>query len=223
MPTALITGAARGLGLEFTRQYAAKGYKVHACARKPEALKGIKGDIHSHQLEVTDYGAVAALAGQFDGEAIDVLICNAGIAGRESGTLGTIDPAVWRQTLEVNTLAPLMMAQAFVEHVARSKERKLIAISSRLGSITHNAGGMYAYRASKTALNMEWRSLSIDTAGKGLICAVLHPGWVQTDMGGSSAPITIDQSVPAMVKLIDRLTAKDNGHFFNYDGSAIEW
>lgn len=223
MPTALITGAARGLGLEFTRQYAAKGYKVHACARNPEALEGIAGDIHPHALEVTDYGAVAALSRKLDGEAIDVLVCNAGIAGRESGTLGAIDPAVWRQTLEVNTLAPLMMAQAFVDHVARSKERKLVAISSRLGSITHNAGGMYAYRASKTALNMEWRSLSIDTAGRGLICVVLHPGWVQTDMGGSSAPVTIDQSVPAMVRLIDRLTARDNGHFFNYDGSAIEW
>ncbi|HSI01955.1 MAG TPA: SDR family oxidoreductase [Reyranella sp.] len=223
MPTALITGAARGLGLEFVKQYAAKGFTVHACARKPEALKGVKGDVHPHRLEVTDYEAVGALAKQLSGEAIDVLVCNAGIAGRESGTLGAIAPAVWRQTLEVNTLAPLMMAEAFVDQVARSKERKLVAISSRLGSITHNSGAMYAYRASKTALNMEWRSLSIDTAGKGLICVVLHPGWVRTDMGGSAAPITIEQSVPAMVKVIDGLKAADNGRFFNYDGSAIEW
>jgi NAD(P)-dependent dehydrogenase (short-subunit alcohol dehydrogenase family) len=223
MPTALITGAARGLGLEFTRQYAAKGFKVHACARKPEVLKGVAGDVHPHKLDVTDYDAVNSLANALSAEAIDVLVCNAGIAGRESGTLGGIDPVVWRRTLEVNTLAPLMMAEAFVAHVGRSKERKLIAVSSRLGSITHNNGAMYAYRASKTALNMEWRSLSLDTAGKGLICVVLHPGWVRTDMGGSGAPITIDQSVPAMVKVIDGLKPSDNGRFINYDGTAIEW
>jgi NAD(P)-dependent dehydrogenase (short-subunit alcohol dehydrogenase family) len=221
--TVLITGAARGLGLDFVKQYAAKGWKVHACARKPEALKQIKGDIHTHELEVTDYKAVAALAGKLAGEAIDVLICNAGISGREATVLGSIDPVVWRETFEVNALAPLMMAEAFVEHVARSKGRKLIAISSRLGSIALANSGRYAYRASKAALNMEWKGLSIDLAGKGLICVVLHPGWVQTDMGGSGATLTIDQSVPAMVKLIDGLATADNGRFINYDGAELPW
>ena len=223
MPTVLVTGAARGLGLDFTRQYVAKGWKVIACARKPEALKLLGGDVQSHKLEVTDYAAVTALANTLSGEAIDVLICNAGIAGREATVLGSIDPNVWRQTFEVNTLAPLMMAEAFVEHVARSQQKKLIAISSRLGSITHATNGRYAYRASKTALNMEWKGLSIDTAAKGLICVVMHPGCVQTDMGGSAAPLTIDQSVPAMVKVIDGLTPEQNGHFINYDGSEIAW
>jgi NAD(P)-dependent dehydrogenase (short-subunit alcohol dehydrogenase family) len=223
VPTVLITGAARGLGLDFTRQYAAKGWKVLACARAPESLKLIKGDIHPHKLEVTDYQAVSALAGELKGEAIDVLICNAGIAGREATVLGSIDPATWRQTFEVNTLAPLKMAEAFVEHVARSKQKKLIAISSRLGSIAQADNGRYAYRASKTALNMEWKGLSIDLGGKGVICTVLHPGWVQTDMGGSGAPLTIDQSVPAMVKVIDGLTARHNGRFINYDGNEIPW
>jgi NAD(P)-dependent dehydrogenase (short-subunit alcohol dehydrogenase family) len=223
VPTVLITGAARGLGLDFTRQYAAKGWKVLACARAPESLKLIKGDIHPHKLEVTDYQAVSALAGELKGEAIDVLICNAGIAGREATVLGSIDPATWRQTFEVNTLAPLKMAEAFVEHVARSQQKKLIAISSRLGSIAQADNGRYAYRASKTALNMEWKGLSIDLGGKGVICTVLHPGWVQTDMGGSGAPLTIDQSVPAMVKVIDGLTARHNGRFINYDGNEIPW
>jgi len=223
MPTALITGAARGLGLEFTRQFAAKGYAVHACARAPDSLRGETGDIHRHRLEVTDYKAVQALAKELAGEAIDVLICNAGIAGREAGELGRIDPAVWRQTFEVNTLAPLVMAEAFVEHVARSQQKKLVAVSSRLGSITHNDGSRYAYRASKTALNMEWKSLSKDTAGRGLICVVMHPGWVQTDMGGGAAPLTIADSVPAMVKVIDGLKRSDNGRFINYDGSDIPW
>ena len=223
MSTILITGAARGLGLEFTRQYAAKGWRVHACARTPESLKGAKGDIHPHKLEVTDHKAVKALAQELAGEAIDVLICSAGVAGRAAGALGQIDPAAWRETFEVNALAPLVMAEAFVPHVARSADKKLVAITSQLGSITNNNGGMYAYRASKTALNMEWRSLSLDTANQGLICVVLHPGWVQTDMGGSGAPLTIAQSVPAMVKVIDGLKASDNGRFINYDGSAIPW
>ena len=223
MSTVLITGAARGLGLEFVKQYAARGWKVHACARSPESLKEVAGDIHLHKLEVTDYGAVKALASELKGEAIDVLICNAGVSGSEAGELGRIDPKVWRDTFEVNALAPLMMAEAFVEQVAASKDRKLIAISSRLGSITHNDGARYAYRASKTALNMEWQSLSKDTAAKGLICVVLHPGWVQTDMGGQAATLTIAQSVPSMVKVIDGLKPADNGRFLNYDGTELPW
>ncbi|MDO8973719.1 SDR family oxidoreductase [Reyranella sp.] len=223
MSTVLITGAARGLGLEFVKQYAARGWKVHACARSPESLKEVTGNIHLHKLEVTDYGAVKALASELKGEAIDVLVCNAGVSGSEAGDLGRIDPKVWRNTFEVNALAPLMMAEAFVEQVAASKDRKLIAISSRLGSITHNDGARYAYRASKTALNMEWQSLSKDTAAKGLICVVLHPGWVQTDMGGKAATLTIAQSVPSMVKVIDGLKPADNGRFLNYDGTELPW
>jgi NAD(P)-dependent dehydrogenase (short-subunit alcohol dehydrogenase family) len=223
MSTVLITGAARGLGLEFVKQYAARGWKVHACARSPESLKEVAGDVHLYKLEVTDYGAVKALASELKGEAIDVLICNAGVSGSEAGELGRIDPKVWRDTFEVNALAPLMMAEAFVEQVAASKDRKLIAISSRLGSITHNDGARYAYRASKTALNMEWQSLSKDTAAKGLICVVLHPGWVQTDMGGQAATLTIAQSVPSMVKVIDGLKPADNGRFLNYDGTELPW
>jgi NAD(P)-dependent dehydrogenase (short-subunit alcohol dehydrogenase family) len=223
MGTVLITGAARGHGLDFTKQYAAKGWKVHACARNPAGMKDIDGDIHHHRLEVTDYDAVKALANKLSGEAIDVLICNAGVSRTAAATLGSLDAAAWRETFEVNALAPLMMAEAFIDHVARSTERKLIAISSRLGSITHCNSGRYAYRASKTALNMEWKGLSVDTASKGLICVVMHPGWVQTDMGGAQATLTIAQSVPAMVKVIDGLKADDNGRFLNYDGSEIPW
>jgi NAD(P)-dependent dehydrogenase (short-subunit alcohol dehydrogenase family) len=225
MPTVLITGTSRGLGLDFVKQYAAKGWKIHACARDPEvaSLKAIKGDVHRHKLEVTDYKAVAGLAKKLSGEAIDVLINNAGVSGEQAGTLGAVDPAVWRDTFETNALAPLMMAEAFLEHVARSKDRKMIALSSVLGSIGLNNGSRYAYRASKAALNMHWTSLSKDTADKGLICVVLHPGWVQTDMGGKGAPLTIEQSVPAMVKVIDGLKSADSGRFISYDGSAIVW
>lgn len=226
MSTVLITGAARGLGLEFTRLYAAKGWKVLACARTPDKLGAIKGDIHPHKLEVTDYPAVQALAKKFSGEAIDVLICNAGVGGeggRGAQSLGSFDAAVGRQVFEVNTLAPLMMAEAFVEHVARSKEKKLIAITSILGSLANNNGGRYFYRASKTALNMEWSCLSKDLAARGIICVALHPGWVQTDMGGSSATLTIDQSVPSMIKVVEALKPGDNGRFVAFDGSGLPW
>jgi NAD(P)-dependent dehydrogenase (short-subunit alcohol dehydrogenase family) len=226
MPTVLITGAARGLGLDFTKRYAAKGWKVLACARNAEGLKGIKGDIHHHKLEVTDYKAVKALAAKLKDEAIDVLICNAGIGGEGGGgaqTLGTIDVEVWRTVFEVNALAPLVMAEAFVEHVARSSQKKMIAISSILGSIKNNNGGRYIYRASKTALNMEWSCLAKDMEPKGVICVALHPGWVQTDMGGPTATLTIEQSVPGMVKVIEGLKTSDNGRFLQYDGGELPW
>ena len=226
MPTVLITGAARGLGLDFTKQYAAKGWKVLACARKADALKDIKGDVHHHALEVTDYKAVKALAARLKGEAIDVLICNAGVGGARGSTsqdLGKLEPEAWRHMFEINTLAPLMMAEAFVEHVARSQHKKMIAISSILGSIANNNGGRYFYRASKTALNMEWSVLAKDVEAKGIICVALHPGWVQTDMGGPTATLTIDQSVPGMVKVIDGLKTSDNGRFLQYDGGELPW
>lgn len=226
MSTVLITGAARGLGFDFTKRYAGKGWKVLACARKPDALKGIKGDIDPHSLEVTDYKAVKALARKLSGEAIDVLICNAGIGGsrgENAQSLGSLDPNVWREVFEVNTLAPLMMAEAFADHVARSQQRKLIAITSILGSIANNNGGRYFYRASKTALNMEWNCLAKDLAGRNVICVALHPGWVQTDMGGSGATLTIEQSVPGMIKVIDGLEPSDNGRYLRYDGAELAW
>ncbi len=226
MPTVLLTGAARGLGLDFTKRYAAKGWKVHACARNQAALKSIKGGIHPHALEVTDYKAVKALAKQLAGEAIDVLICNAGIGGERDQNgqiLGAFDAGTMRQIFEVNTLAPLMMAEAFADHVARSEQKKLIAITSILGSLANNNGGRYAYRASKTALNMEWNCLSKDVAGKGVICVALHPGWVQTDMGGETATLTIEQSVPSMMRVIEGLKPSDNGRYIAYDGNEIPW
>jgi NAD(P)-dependent dehydrogenase (short-subunit alcohol dehydrogenase family) len=226
MPTVLITGAARGLGLDFTKQYAAKGWKILACARSADGLKGIKGDIHHHALEVTDYKAVKALAAKLKGEKIDLLICNAGVGGERGSNaqdLGTLDPKEWHRIFEINTLAPLMMAEAFVEHVAASQQKKMVAISSILGSIGNNNGGRYFYRASKTALNMEWSCLAKDLAPRGIICVALHPGWVQTDMGGSTATLTIEQSVPPMVKTIAALKPSDNGRYLQYDGTELAW
>jgi NAD(P)-dependent dehydrogenase (short-subunit alcohol dehydrogenase family) len=155
-----------------------------------------------------------------------VLICNAGVGGERGQTdqtLGAFDAKTWRHVFEVNALAPLMMAEAFVEQVARSQQRRMIAISSILGSIGGNTGGRYAYRASKTALNMEWNCLARDLEPRGMICVVLHPGWVQTDMGGDTATLTIAESVPSMVGVIDGLKPSDNGRFLQYDGGELPW
>lgn len=226
MPSVLITGANRGLGLEFAKHYAAAGWRVHACTRQPDApaLKAVAGDVHPHGLDATDWGGITGLAGRLRGEPIDQLIANAGIAGREAGDLGTIDPDVWMRTFVTNALAPVKLAEAFVNHVAASTLRRMIAISSRLGSIALNeSGGRYAYNASKAALNMGWKSLSCDLRGRGITCVVLHPGWVSTDMGGAQAPVTPPQSVAGMTKVIAGLTAADSGKFFNYDGTPIPW
>jgi NAD(P)-dependent dehydrogenase (short-subunit alcohol dehydrogenase family) len=226
VPTILLTGASRGLGIEFVKHYAAAGWRVHACARDPEvpALKAVSGDVRRHKLDVGDFAATASLAASLKGEAIDVLLANAGIAGREATDLGRIDPAVWLETFRINALAPVKLAEAFVDHVAASQRKAMIAISSRLGSIGLNhEGGRYAYRASKAALNMAWKSLATDTRSRGLTCVVLHPGWVSTDMGGAQAPVSPPRSIAGMTKVIEGLKPDDNGSFINYDGARFEW
>jgi NAD(P)-dependent dehydrogenase (short-subunit alcohol dehydrogenase family) len=226
MPTLLITGANRGLGLEFVKHYAAAGWRVHACARQPEApaLKAVAGDVHRHALDATDGAQIAALAASLRGQPIDLLLANAGIAGRDAGELGRIDPEVWTRTFVTNALAPVKLAEAFAETVAASPRKLMVAISSRLGSIALNeAGGRYAYNASKAALNMGWKSLSVDLRGRGIACVVLHPGWVSTDMGGAQAPVTPPQSIAGMTRVIAGLTAADTGKFYNLDGTPIPW
>ncbi len=226
MPTVMITGASRGIGLEFVRQYAAAGWKVLACCRKPGTatdLNKITGDVSLFALDVDDDANIASLAKQLKSVPIDVLINNAGISKLEASTLGQISSEVWLQVFRTNTIAPLKMAEAFLPNMEAGKEKKLIAISSRLGSIELNEGGRYSYRSSKAALNSAWKSLAGDTAGKGMICVVFHPGWVQTDMGGKAAPVTPPQSVAGMMKVIGSLTKKDNGTFRNFDGDTLPW
>jgi len=226
MPTVLITGASRGIGLEFVRQYAGAGWKVLACCRSPAKateLNKITGDVSLFALDVDDDGNIAELAKQLKSVPIDVLVNNAGISKPEASTLGQISSDVWLQVFRTNTIAPLKMAEAFLPNMEAGKEKQLIAISSRLGSIALNEGGRYSYRSSKAALNSAWKSLAGDTAGKGMICVVFHPGWVQTDMGGKAAPVSPPQSVAGMTKVIASLTKKDNGTFHNFDGDTLPW
>lgn len=227
MSSILVTGANRGLGLEFVRQYAATGWRVFACCRSPEqatALKAIHGEVSLHTLDVSDLDRIGEFATELRHEAIDLLVNNAGLYGPNKMFLGTIDYAAWTEVLRVNTLAPIRMAECFVEHVARSQRKVIASISSTMGSIASNHDGRhYLYRSSKAALNMATKSLSIDLRPRGVTAVVFCPGWVQTDMGGPEATLTPEESISGMRHVLDRLTLADTGKFFSYDGSEIPW
>jgi NAD(P)-dependent dehydrogenase (short-subunit alcohol dehydrogenase family) len=227
MPTVLITGANRGLGLEFARQYAAAGWRVIATARAPAqatALRALGAAIDMHRLDVADLPAVTALSHTLADETIDVLVANAGISGPRTMRPEAVaaDADGWDTTFRVNTMAPLALGGAFHAHVARSEERKMIAISSRLGSIAANGeGGLYAYRSAKAALNAAWHSYAIDHPK--VIAVLLHPGWVRTDMGGAGATLSPEESVTGMRQVIAGLGKSDSGRFYGHDGHPIPW
>lgn len=230
MPTALITGASRGLGLEFARQLATSGWRVHACCRRPEKARTLKalageggGDVPCHRLDVTDGLQLAALGRELADEALDLLVNNAGIFGPRGG-FGRIAYEDWLQVFNVNTLAPMRVAETFAPHLARAQGAKLINVSSRLGSIAENdRSGAHIYRSSKAALNMVTKCLSIDLAPRGIVVAAMHPGWVRTDMGGREAPVTPQESVAGMLAVIQRLGPAESGGFYDHDGGTIAW
>jgi NAD(P)-dependent dehydrogenase (short-subunit alcohol dehydrogenase family) len=226
MPTVLITGAGRGLGLEFARQYAVEGWKVIGTIRDPggrERLAGVGANVKAHLLDVTDRAAVARLAAELEGDPIDVLVCNAGIMGPSGTSLGKIDYAAWELVLRVNVLGAAAAAEAFAENVARSRRKVIAMISSRLGSIGEAYRAEYLYGPSKAALNAFSRALSIGLAERGITVVALSPGWVRTDMGGQSAPLAPETSVSGMRKVIEGLTPAQSGRFFSYDGSDVPW
>ena len=217
MPTVLITGANRGLGLEFVRQYAAEGWEVVATARESSAELDALG-VRVEALDMRDLDAVAGFGERI--EMLDLLIANAGMYGPRSVTSAE-DGEGWAEAFTVNTIAPFLLAQSVLPQV-EAAGGKLIAISTRMGSIADNdSGGFIAYRSSKAALNAAWKSLAIDTPG--VVCAVLHPGWVQTRMGGRSAPLEPEVSIAGMRRVIAGLGPEQSGGFFSYDGSEIAW
>lgn len=226
MSTILITGANRGIGLELAKNYAAAGWNVIACCRKPQeakALAAVQGDVEIRALDVTRPASITRLAAALKGRPIDVLLNNAGISGRRLG-FGKTEAKDFLSVLHVNTLAPLMVTEALLGNVKRGKLKKIVSISSKMGSIGDGpGGGSYAYRASKTALNMVMANAAAELKGKGITVVVLHPGWVRTDMGGRAAPLKVSESAAGIVQVIAGLTPAKAGRFFNYDGKILPW
>ncbi len=232
MATTLITGTNRGIGLEFVRQYAEDGWHVVACCRQPAKAENLNrlttqypGHIRVYALDVADHQQIAQLAKSLASETIDLLINNAGVyPPSDDGGFGRIDYAAWIQAMQINTMAPLKMAEAFVTQISNSSLKTIATITSKMGSIADNQrGGSYIYRSSKAAVNMVARSLAIDLKPRGITSIVLHPGWVKTDMGGRDALISTEQSVTGMRRVLSRVTLADTGKFFAYDGQSIPW
>ena len=218
MPTVLITGANRGIGLEFARQYSEDGWKVIATARHSTAdLDGL--DVKVESLDLSDAEAVQAFPGKIDGS-LDLFIANAG-TNHPMNTDGAQNARDWEAMMMVNAIAPYQLGKALLPRMTSGG--KMIALSSGMGSIAENSGGWIPYRTSKAALDMAWNCLSLEARSRGIPCVLFSPGWVKTRMGGSGAEITSQESVSAMRRLIDRLTMDDTGKFMRRSGSEIPW
>ena len=209
MPTALITGAGRGLGSELVRQYAADGWEVIGTTRR--------------ELEMTNLNQIRKFSAGLKGKPIDLLFCNAGIVGKKGMAPGRFDFDSWDEVLRVNLLGPAALAEALLENVAASERRIIAMMSSRLGSISEATGMTLPYATSKAALNMLVKGLAAHLSGRGILVVALSPGWVRTDMGGAQAPLTPEVSVTGLRKVIDKLKSTDSGRFFSHDGKEIPW
>lgn len=236
MTTILITGAARGIGLELTKQALAMGWKVYGSVRSEADAIRLAGDLGvpvgaTDQtdanfvplvFDVTDHDMVVAAAGRIDG-VIDIVINNAGIIGPTRQSTLDMDFEGFAETLAVNTIAPLNVAQAFLPHLKRSDRPRLITISSGMGSMSYQKSDRIAYRASKAAVNKVCQGLATDLKSDGVSVIAMHPGWVRTDMGGSAADISAQESAAGILAVADELTLDGTGCFVNYDGTLLDW
>ena len=232
MKTTLITGANRGIGLEFSRQLAEDGWCVLACSRdleKSDALNKLAAEyperITLYALDVTDHGQIEKLSQILANKPIDLLINNAGVfPDINDRSFGQTDYDSWAHAFLVNTMAPLKMAEEFIAQITQSSRKTIVTITSKMGSVADNGrGGSYIYRSSKSAVNMVIKSIAIDLESNDIISVLLHPGWVRTDMGGPSGLISVEQSVSGMLSVIREVTSADSGKFIAYDGQIIPW
>lgn len=238
MPSILISGANKGLGLGLTEHYAKKGWKIYACCRDLDAapdlatlMEQTDGRVQTHIVDMLELGSITRLASQLKSIPIDILVNVAGYYGKhivsEPGGLqefGSSDFDEWEKTYRVNCIAPMKMAESLIENILLGEHKKIISISSIIGSIGGNdVGKMYPYRASKAGLNAVMKSMAIDLASEKITAIALHPGWVKTDMGGPTADIDVSESIKGMANVIGSLSLNDSGKFYAYDGSELPW
>ncbi len=228
MPTVFITGASRGIGLEFAKHYAGLGWQVIAGVRAPDTATALSslsagGNVSIERLDVTDDAAVDAVAAKLKGHAIELLINNAGIYGDRDAALSIGNFDTYRRVLATNIAAPMKVALSLLPNLKLADGAKILTISSRMGSIGLSGGGSYVYRSSKAGVNAAMHALALDLKPQGITAIVAHPGWVRTDMGGSGADISVQESVAGLTSVIARATLADSGKFFNYDGAELAW
>jgi NAD(P)-dependent dehydrogenase (short-subunit alcohol dehydrogenase family) len=220
----LITGASRGIGRELATQLQARGERVTATVRREadgEPLTAL--GVQVRLLDVADPESLERFAGELGDEPVDVLINNAGIYGNRAD-FADLDWNDVQRVFEVNAFGPQRVTQALLPNLRAGELKKVAHLTSRMGSIEDNSsGGSYAYRASKAALNMFAKSFAVDFASEGIASCVLHPGWVQTDMGGASAPVAVADSAAGLIARVDELTVERSGKFFNFDGEELPW
>jgi NAD(P)-dependent dehydrogenase (short-subunit alcohol dehydrogenase family) len=224
MATWVVTGANRGIGLAFARALSRRGESVVGTARRPEKAEELRATgARVEQLDVADGGSVAEFARRLGGDAVDVLLHNAAI-GEAGPAVGSLDPGDVLRTLNVNAVGAVRVAGALLPNLRAGRTRKIVALSSGLGSLEQNTdGGWVAYRMSKATLNMYVRSLASELARERFTCVVLSPGWVKTEMGGPGAQLTPGESVAAMLNVIDRLSPSDTGRFLDRRGRDVPW
>ena len=220
MPTLLITGANRGIGLELCKQYLEHGWRIYAACRNPDKAKELSelasnNDLLSlHALDVTNEGQMDSLKSELKGKSVDILLNNAGVYGLGASEFGKTDSEAWDEAVAVNLLAPRKMMEEFVENVSRSDKKIIASISSKMGSISDNtSGGSYAYRATKAALNAVMVSAAHDLNHLDIASLILHPGWVRTDMGGPNGELSVEQSAQKLRKILDDCTIAESGSF----------
>jgi NAD(P)-dependent dehydrogenase (short-subunit alcohol dehydrogenase family) len=228
MTTILVTGANRGIGLEIVRQYASDGADIIACCRKPADAKELNvlaksGKVRVMALDVGDASSAAGLAQALRGEAIDILINNAGVFGPERQSASESDYDGFAHTFRINGIGPLIVSQALRDNLMAGHDKKLVVLTSKMGSISDSSGGSLAYRASKAAVNMIMHGVAREWAADGILVAILHPGWVKTDMGGPHALITPQESVRGLRARIAELRPQTSGHCLDYRGKEIAW
>lgn len=228
MSTVLITGANRGVGLELVKCHAARGDRVLACCRDPQAaqdLHGVAGAVEVLALDVADADSVAALGRRLEGETIDTVINNAGVLGPdyEHQTAYVMDFEGWAEAFAINTMGPVRVMHALLPNLRRSKQARLVNITSQMGAISLDMTMGFGYSATKAALNKFMKLAAIELGKEGINTCLIHPGWVRTDMGGAGADIAPAESAAGIVATIDRLDAHSNGSFWKWNGEVHDW
>ena len=226
MATVLVTGASRGIGSELVKQYSAEGAQVIACVRDTAAapgLDGVNGNVRVLQMDTGSPDSIAAAAAEVGDQALDVVINNAGSVGGAKQGIDDVDLEEWHRTLDINTIGPLLIARAFKANLAASGDGKLMNVTSQLAASTWPFGGMLVYSSTKAALSKVAQILALDWKEEPITVALVHPGWVRTDMGGPNAEISAEESASGIRSLIAGMTKADSGKFYKWNGDIHPW